>query len=745
MAEGRVTKEELLKVAAFLGKGFYRVTYDGLFVECDSKAREIFGIPQEETNLSKYSIKALYVVPAERELRLHKLKEKRDEPISGTLSMRIEGKNVLLSDVCWFDGSYQDNGNIVGIIKDIEESTLFPKMFDNFPMGLFEIDDDGRVVRVNNKLLKILKYENEDEILGKFYRDFCEDQEVVYRFVRAIDKEGFAHDIVRLRDANNKIIEVECFAQDINEFERARWGMINDVTWRERSIRAVDKMPTGFYHIEYEKDDEGHEKESLTQCNDRFAKILGIEKKEEAIGINLSKVFHPDKEVSDKFFRDLYEADSRGEALINYIFKTKRIDDQRTIYISIDVHLVKDNTGKVIGREGTIRDATSEIELQNEVMETQKRLEKTTVDINKLIHTFLHPVVKFAGQSDLLYLITNVFRETMQLKIPGSNNIRELGNELLGKLIEVKESLIKIEEDISFVEENSSDIDLSGLKGMKVKLIPMINLLDHSLQTEESDYLLENSVRGTALRVLEELNKIGYFKKKELKSLLKKDLIEFLQGILFDYLIQSAGILVGETQIMKRGVEALRGYIGLKKERKYAFLKRDIGEILEENIRLFKPVLAEEGIEIDYKKAGNLTAEVSTNDIDRVICNLLLNAKKYSYREKGRYVKVKARELQPANEVELSIENYGIPIKREEIDSGDIWAFGYRGKLAYESDRDGTGVGLADARDVIQAHNGVIMLTSNPAQDDGEPPRYKAPYITRVTIRIPKKARIQKE
>ena len=88
--------------------------------------------------------------------------------------------------------------------------------------------------------------------------------------------------------------------------------------------------------------------------------------------------------------------------------------------------------------------------------------------------------------------------------------------------------------------------------------------------------------------------------------------------------------------------------------------------------------------------------------------------------------------------MEFSIESYGIPITKDEIESGDIWAFGYRGALAYYSDRDGAGVGLADAKDVIKEHGGTISLTSEPVRDDGDPPEYKVPYRTTVTIKLPK-------
>ncbi|HLP48057.1 MAG TPA: hypothetical protein VK469_19090, partial [Candidatus Kapabacteria bacterium] len=73
------------------------------------------------------------------------------------------------------------------------------------------------------------------------------------------------------------------------------------------------------------------------------------------------------------------------------------------------------------------------------------------------------------------------------------------------------------------------------------------------------------------------------------------------------------------------------------------------------------------------------------------------------------------------------------------INSGKIWEFGYRGELAYESARDGAGVGLADAKEVIKAHGGKISITSKPRGNESNSPQYKVPYLTTVIIRIPRK------
>jgi PAS domain S-box-containing protein len=716
------TKEELLKFAKFVGFGFYRVTEAGQFVECDERARKIFGIPRNENDLSKHSILELYVTPREREWRKSKLEKNKGEPLCSTLSLRINGENTLLFDMCWFDSSYQDQGNFVGLVSKIEERTLFPKMFDTFPMGLYEVDDKNRIVRVNKKMLEIFGYKNETDILGTDIKDLYEEEADEEKFSVEIKEKGFAHDILLVKDANNKTLDIECFSQNIYPYEKARWGMMTDVTRRESYYRALDYMPTGYYHVEHEK---------ITHCNDQFARILGLEKKEDAVGINMAEVFHPDEKASEKLFKDLQAADEKGEPLRNYEFETIRINDKKKIWISIDVHFFKDRRGKVIGREGTIRDISEKVELKEKVEKTEKRINEITEDLNNLIHTFLHPVLKFSGHAELFHQLGKILLKSIRHKEPEKSDIQKLGEELENKLIEIQKGL----KDISDVFE------MAAVLAPKFETI--INVLDYDLEKAEgSKILVDKATRDAALWLLEELDLIGFFneniKKGKLVEVITDDFIEYLQNILFDYLIRTANILQSETRMMRREVEALRRYIEVGQKRLYSFRRCNLGKILEENIEVFKPVLAQKDIDIEFTPPTNLYASISEIDIDRVICNLLHNANKYSKKGPGYVLKVRARDLQQENEVEIMISSLGIPITKREIENNDIFKFGYRGKLAFQTDRDGTGVGLADAWDVIEQHHGKITITSEPIRDDGDPPQYRVPYITTVTVRLPK-------
>lgn len=725
------SSKQFLNFAESLGFGHYRISTDGVFKECDTKAREIFGISQNLNDVSQYSYLDFFKTQPEKALQLKRLKEENASPQRNVMTLLVKGELKFIHEICMYTPSNTGDDVIVGLVSEVENSSLFSSMLHSFPLGAYELEQDGKIVWANKQLADIFKYSHENALKKTPIENFCEDKNKLAEFDAEITVNGVAQKILKVKNAENKIIDIQCSSQVLNESNKARWGIVSDVTDLMRYKNAVERMPTGFYQIEGEK---------ITQCNDWFAKIIGVGTKEKAIGMDVRGLFLSDEDHK-KYKAVLLAADKKGKALQLHPLDIKRVDDEKIITISVDSHLLKDSAGKVIGRVGTIRDITDKIELEKKVNETEEHYKKTTTDVNKLIHTFLHPVVKASGHAELLSKLGHILKETVYPKTVKQNS-KTLSKKLLAEITSLKNRLPDIEEkDINITKKRmiNKEKDLLALVTLKSELAKLINTFHYIIYTEKSGIQKENALKDASLKVLEELYKANYSKRSSIAPFVREELVELVQSILFDYLVQSASVLLGETGMMKRRVEAIRSYIGFKPERTYGFYKCDIGKILEENIKQFTPVLADDNIEIDYQRKGNLLAEVSKNDLDRVICNLFHNAKKYSSKGGRRFLKIIAREVPRSPHVMFSLESYGIPIKKEEIDSGDIWEFGYRGKLAFKSDKDGTGVGLADTKDVVEAHSGEVTLTSIPKIHDGDPPEYRVPYVTTITITLPRK------
>ena len=143
---------------------------------------------------------------------------------------------------------------------------------------------------------------------------------------------------------------------------------------------------------------------------------------------------------------------------------------------------------------------------------------------------------------------------------------------------------------------------------------------------------------------------------------------------------------------------------------------------------------------VEFRLSGPLKlarVRVQQREVVRAITNLLHNAVKYSWKREDECTWVAVRCRLEAAEVILEVENYGVPIPREEIDSGLIFEIGMRGRLAGERGRIGTGIGLGDAREVARAQTGEVTIKSLPASAGVELNDFSRPFLTTAEMRLP--------
>jgi signal transduction histidine kinase len=133
--------------------------------------------------------------------------------------------------------------------------------------------------------------------------------------------------------------------------------------------------------------------------------------------------------------------------------------------------------------------------------------------------------------------------------------------------------------------------------------------------------------------------------------------------------------------------------------------------IAEEVKSVNRPLLAKKGVDAEIVREGRgFKVKADRDLVFDAVQNLLSNAIKYG--EPGRTIELKVSNR--PDSVKLSVTDFGYGISLEE--QKKIFNKFYRVKSNKKAAREnGTGLGLAYVREIINVHNGEIELESNEA------------------------------
>ena len=168
--------------------------------------------------------------------------------------------------------------------------------------------------------------------------------------------------------------------------------------------------------------------------------------------------------------------------------------------------------------------------------------------------------------------------------------------------------------------------------------------------------------------------------------------------------------------ILSRNHKRLSGLVmdllNLAKEHSLDLHIQNVCEIIIEAVELVRPNFA--GLNVDIDVSDSITseaimAEIDSQAIHRVILNLMNNAcdavsEKYGEQEGG-LITMEANVTDNNRILELKIKDNGCGIPKEKQDQ--IFDMFYSGK-----GENGTGLGLAVSKRLIEAHKGVISVSS---------------------------------
>jgi DNA-binding response OmpR family regulator len=150
--------------------------------------------------------------------------------------------------------------------------------------------------------------------------------------------------------------------------------------------------------------------------------------------------------------------------------------------------------------------------------------------------------------------------------------------------------------------------------------------------------------------------------------------------------------------------------------------RQNIVPFLKGTFYSFDSLAVQKELELIFQtEAEDISLYYDRVKMEEVITNLMSNALKFTPAGGRITLAVEVREAQPGKEgiegqenLQLSVSDTGPGISREEL--GHIFDRFYQADSTYEYHRQGTGIGLAIAREIVELHHGTISAYS-PGKD----------------------------
>jgi signal transduction histidine kinase len=172
------------------------------------------------------------------------------------------------------------------------------------------------------------------------------------------------------------------------------------------------------------------------------------------------------------------------------------------------------------------------------------------------------------------------------------------------------------------------------------------------------------------------------------------------------------GVLVRDTDRLRRLVEGLLDFGRFEAGAAALRLEAvDVAALVRATVADFQERVAQDGYRIELIGASDaVTARADREALARALWNLLDNAVKYS--PECRTVWVEMSRQSDLLSIEVQDQGIGIPMAEQR----EIFDRFVRGGDSKARRISGTGIGLAMVREIVRAHGGEILLTSEPGR-----------------------------
>jgi len=245
-----------------------------------------------------------------------------------------------------------------------ESEEKYRNILENIEDGYYEVDLAGNFTFFNSSLSRILGYPKE-EMMGMNNRQYTDKEGAKKRFqvFNQVYKTGqptkeFDWQIIR-KDGTKRHIEASVsLLKDSSGKASGFRGIVRDITERKKTEEALQKSEAKYRQL-IENAHEGifqstAEGRHIT-VNQAFADILGYDSPEEVLK-NISDIAHQIYVNPEDRTKILQTIEKEG-SVKGYEAEFYRKDGSK-IWVSINMHAVRDNQGKILYYQGIDQDIT---------------------------------------------------------------------------------------------------------------------------------------------------------------------------------------------------------------------------------------------------------------------------------------------------------------------------------------------------------------------------------------------------
>ena len=482
-------------------------------------------------------------------------------------------------------------------------------------------------------------------------------------------------------------------------------------------LAMLDTIPVGFYTVRLQ---EG--RSVIRHCNRQFAVMFGFENEDEAVGFDVESLYSRQAE-REKLLSAMVSQDEAQESIVGYPLRVKTRTGLEKVF-EVSSRVVQDQHGFITGRVGVVRDITSEAALRD-------FLDAIRADMGGLLHSLSSTL--FGVHLSFRVLAASLGRDPFE-------GTAELPYERM--LVALERPVRALTSSLStLLGETPPGAPAVLAEVSRAELVRVQGLLSSVTEARDGEFR-PIVARGASLSVLEVCRNVR--ERDRVRGTLRRVQTQARRVVRICNFITlhqaSTSVVDADAQI-----SLFREYVvsGLIPEEKKKMSVAKVGELIAAAARNLEEFARSRGVNVRYQVSDpNARVKVAVRDVVRAMTNLLHNAIKYSW--DGRdgqapWVTVSAR--MEGGKLRVDFENWGVPIRSEEIERDLVFQTGYRGALSGVRGRLGTGIGLTDARQVARANNGDVTIQSHPATDDSQArdalDYYAQLFLTRATFLLP--------